>query len=96
MGRAHYEDDTNVYRQKVTRTGVTLPSRWAVNPGGGEPYETVTLFGPYRTRNVGGKPWMNASDHRVKIEIQKLEAVPPGTLEWVTEKEQIIEREPED
>lgn len=97
MGRAYgvKEDGTNVYRQKVTRRGVSLPSRWDPKPEPPKPYETVTFFGPYRTRNVGDKPWMNAGDHWVKVEIQKLEAVPPGTLEWVTEKEQIIGREEE-
>ena len=98
MGRAYRskDDSTDVYRQKVTRKGVVPPSRWYTQETDNQPYETVTFFGPYRTRNVGGKPWMNAGDHWLKIEIQKLEAVPPGTLEWVTEKEQIIEREEED
>lgn len=98
MGRAYgkREDNTDVFRQKVTRKGVTPASRWDPNPEPPKPYETVTFFGPYRTRNVGGgKPWMNAGDTWIKVEIQKLEAVPPGTLEWVTEKEQIIEREEE-
>lgn len=98
MGRAYgkKEDNTDIFRQKVTRKGKTPPSRWYPQDTDNKPYETVTFFGPYRTRNVGGKPWMNAGDTWIKVEIQKLEAVPPGTLEWVTEKEQIIEREPED
>lgn len=97
MARAYSkrEDNTDIFRQKVTRKGVHLPSRWDPKPEPGKPYETVTFFGPYRTRNVGGQPWMNAGDTWVKIEIQKLEAVPPGTLEWITEKEQVIERESE-
>lgn len=95
MSRAYSsgQDTTEVYRQKVTRKGVTIPSRWDPNPEPGKPYETVTYAGPYRTQNVGGKAWMNASDHTVKVEIQKLEAVPPGTLEWVTQKEQVLERD---
>lgn len=95
MGRAYSksEDNTEVFRQKVTRRGVRQPSRWDPNPGEPEPYEALTFFGPYRTRNVGGNPWMNAGDTWMKIEIQKLEAVSPGTLEWVTEKERVIERD---
>ena len=98
MGRMYSSsrDTTEVYRQKITRKGVTVPSRWDLNPGPGQPYEAVTYAGPYRTRNVGGPPWMNAGDHTVKVEIQKLEAVPPGTLEWVTQREQVLERDSSD
>ena len=87
------QDNTDVFRQKVTRKGVTIPSRWEQNPEPGKPYEHVTFHGPYRTRNVGGDPYLNAADHSMKIELQVLEAVPPGTLEWVTEKEKVITRD---
>jgi hypothetical protein len=95
MGRAYgkSEDNTDVFRQKVTRKGVTPADRWGYNQNPGQPYETTEFFGPYRTRNVGGNPWLNRGDTWMKVEIQKLEAVPPGTLEWVTEKEKVIERD---
>jgi hypothetical protein len=86
-------ESTNVFRQKITRKGVTIPSRWEQNPGPGKPYEKVYFYGPFATRNVGPEPYVNAGDHTVKIELQVLEAVPPGTLEWVTEKEKVIERD---
>lgn len=97
MGRAYgnSQDTTDVFRQKITRKGVTIPSGWESNPAPGKPYEHVTFFGPYRTRNVGRRPWMNAGDTEVKVEIQKLEAVPPGVLEWVTEKETVLRRDEE-
>lgn len=95
MARAYgkSEDKTDVFRQKVTRRGKVLPSRWYSQDTDNQPYEAVTFYGPYRTRNVGGDPYLNAGDAWMKIEIQKLEAVPPGTLEWVTEKEKVIERD---
>lgn len=96
MGRGYEsgQDTTDVFRQKVTRKGVTTPSRWDATITS-KPYERVTFFGPYRTRNMGGNPWMNSSDTEVRVEIQKLEAVPPGVLEWVTEKEKILRRDEE-
>ena len=95
MGRGYESkrDTTDTFRQKVTRKGVTQPDRWGYDPKPGRAYEEVAFFGPYRTRNVGGKPWMNSSDTEVKVEIQKLEAVPPGVLEWITEKETVLRRE---
>lgn len=95
MARAYgtSQDGTDVFRQKVTRKGMTRPSRWVQDPEPPQPYEAVTFYGPYRTRNVGGDPWLNAGDTEIKVEIQKLEAVPPGVLEWVTEKERIVKRE---
>jgi hypothetical protein len=87
-------DGTDIYRQKVTRKGVHTPSRWGhVSETDNQPYENVFFYGPFATRNVGGQPYMNADDAEMKVEIQKLEAVPPGTLEWVTEKEKVIERD---
>ena len=87
-------ESTDIFRQKVTRKGVHTPSRWGhISDSDNQPYENAFIYGPFATRNVGGQPYMNADDHSVKVEIQKLEAVPPGTLEWVTEKEKVITRD---
>lgn len=85
-------ESTDIYRQKVTHKGMTIARRWDLDPKS-EPYETVYYHGPFATRNVGGNPWLNAGDTWMKVEVQKLEAVPPGTLEWVTEKEKVFIRD---
>ena len=97
-------ESTDIFRQKVTRKGVSIPLLWDPDPKPGEPYENVFIYGPFATRNVGGEPYMNAGDHTVKVEIQKLEAFIDNTphedgssyssyLEWVTEKEKVITRD---
>jgi hypothetical protein len=91
MGRHYTEDNTNVYRQKVTRKGHSLPHPKYPDAFSGD-YETVTFYGPYRTRNVGGDPWMNADDQTMTVEVQKLGSV-GDELMWLTEKSKVIERE---
>lgn len=93
MSRGHSDDTTDVFRQKVTREGVYQSSRWYENSLAGQTYKTVQFYGPYRTRNTGGNPWLNAADTKVTVELQKLGAAEGGDLEWVTEKKRIIESE---
>lgn len=89
MGRYYSKDTTDVYRQKVTRRGTTIPGRWGPSPGEPHPYERVEFYGPYRSTNVGGNPWMNEDDTEVIVEIQKLSVV-NGELEWVTKKKGVL------
>lgn len=94
MGRQYTTDTTNVFRQKVTRKGHRPPSIW-VQGDKGEDYETVSFYGPYLTRNVGGNPWVNANDHTVTIEVQKLGAT-ENNLVWLTERTLVIDNTKED
>lgn len=94
MGRTMKVENTDIYRQLVTREGVHKSQRWYVNPKEGEPYVTVAAFGPYMSTNVGGDPWFNDSDTKVTIEIQKLQPAEAGDLEWITIKKKVRENEP--
>lgn len=89
MGRHYTKDTTDIYRQKVTRRGMTIPSRWDTSPEEPHPYEKVEFYGPYRSTNVGGNPWINKGDAEVIVEIQKLSVV-NGELGWVTEKKRVL------
>ena len=91
MGRRYTEDNTNVFRQKVTRKGYRPPNQWDSNDTGNE-YETVEFYGPYLTRNVGGNPWLHGTDKTMLIEVQKLSTTEHG-LEWLTEKSKLIEND---
>ena len=95
-------DTTDVYRYKITTTGMTKASRWDPNPSPPEPYERIEYRGYYQTKQ-SWKPW-RGSLQTVKLELQKLEAVirvdelsgPEPALEWVTIRTIVLEDEGED
>jgi hypothetical protein len=98
MARVNSKDTTNVYRYKVTTTGVY--SRDGYGTRKGEAYTRVVFHGPYYTR-VPFSPWTNPAE-TTTIETQKLGAfidnVPHGDgnsytsyLEWKTELRKVID-----
>lgn len=94
MARSYSEDTVDVFRQKVTRRGIhKYRPGWGYEPHADQPYERVTFYGPYRTRNMGGEPYLNYGDTEVVIEVQKLVATHEGGLQWDTEKKKVIRNE---
>ena len=92
MARRQTADHTNIYRFKVTATGVH--ERDGYGRVKGQAFEDVSFIGPY-TRKVPFQSWV-PSDCDVKVERQQLAAKDYMTLEWVTIETKYFEKEVRD
>lgn len=92
MARSMPEGNTDIYRFKCTATGVHTRDGWGHKAG--DPYETVSIMGPYYYK-VSLQHW-RAPGSTLKVEFQKLDANPTTLeLQWYTQSVMILEDEKE-
>lgn len=73
------KDTTDVYRYKITRTGVRNRDSWDGCYVKGDTFEEISFRGYYMTKQTW-VPWVTEGD-TLKLELQKLEAF---AVSWPT------------